>query len=69
MRSGAAHERDAIDDDGQILRVYRLGGALVGRQLKHVHPEAAQGRHQDGVLLARRRHVDRRAARLRDAEE
>ena len=64
MRSRPAHERDAVDDDGQILRVHRLRGALIGRQLQHVNPEAAQGGHEDGVLLARYRHVDRGAARL-----
>ena len=65
MRAGPAHECDAVDDDGQILRVHRLGGALVGRQLQNVHPEAAEGGNEDGVLLARQRHVDRGAARLR----
>ena len=66
MRARPAHERDAVDDDGQILRVHRLRGALVRRQLQDVHAEAAQGRHEDGVLLAGRRHVDRGAARLRE---
>ena len=55
--SGPAHEGDAVDDDRQVLRVDRLCGALVGRKLQHVHPKAAHGGHQHGVLLARSRHV------------
>ncbi len=62
--SRPAHERDPVDDDGQVLRVHRLDGRLVGRELEDVDAERADGGDERRVLLARKAKVDRIAARL-----
>ena len=59
MRPRPTHERDPIDDDGEVLREDRVDGDLVGRQLEDVDAEAADGRHQGEVLLTGATEVDR----------
>lgn len=58
MRPRPTHERDSIDDDGQILGEHGLHAVLVGRELEDVDPEATDGSDQGQVLRPGQVEVD-----------
>ena len=59
MRSWTTHEGDSIDDDSEILGEDGVHGCLVGRKLKDVDSETADGGHKSQMLVTSMFQVNR----------